>query len=383
MSNEKPAYIPTPPKSIGLSRRLVVAIIIFFLSVMVLFLVFLKRYSTNAITHQSSSIEAPINQEDSSAQIAKIESEEHHPLLVSADNKTKSMVRASATNAGAKAQSGIKNKAEFREGSNASISVYHNPASRLYTSNSRKTPVSNSRIGAMNALSRINRGRLDPYQVQNMQSEKMTFLKESNKKSEDYIKSTLHKPLSPFELKAGTIIPATLVTGINSTLPGTIIAKVRRDVFDSVSGNYLLIPQGTTLLGRYDSQVAYGQSRVLIVWSRLIFPNGASFDLQGMPGVDLSGMAGLHDKVNHHYFRVFGNALLLSLFGSVGQLSQPRNNTNQLSAQQVLYAAVGQQMSQTAIQLMERNMNIQPTIMIRAGVNFNVILTQDIVISCF
>jgi type IV secretion system protein TrbI len=120
------------------------------------------------------------------------------------------------------------------------------------------------------------------------------------------------------DIKAGTIIPATLVTGINSDLPGTMIGKVRRNVYDTVTGNYLLIPQGTTLIGNYDSKVVFGQSRVLIVWSRLIFPNGSSFDLQGMPGVDLTGMAGLHDQVDNHYKRIFGSALLFSVFGAAG-----------------------------------------------------------------
>lgn len=194
------------------------------------------------------------------------------------------------------------------------------------------------------------------------------------------IQGLLQPPISPYQLNAGTIIPANLVTGINSNLPGNIVAKVRRDVYDTATGNHLLIPQGTTLIGSYDSQVAYGQSRVLIVWSRLVFPDASSFDLQGMPGADLTGMAGLHDQVDKHYFRIFGSALMFSVFGAAGQLSQPQSNNNQLSSQQIIYGAIGQQMGQTASQLVAKNMNIQPTLKIRPGTDFNVLLTRDMIL---
>jgi type IV secretion system protein VirB10 len=170
------------------------------------------------------------------------------------------------------------------------------------------------------------------------------------------------------------------MTGIQSDLPGTIIAKVRQNVYDTVSGNFLLIPQGTTLIGTYDSQVAFGQSRVLIAWSRLIFPNGTSFDLLGMPGADLLGRSGLHDQVDNHYMRIFGSSLMLSIFGAAGQLSQPQTNNGQMTTQQILYGAVGEQMSQTAAQMMEKNLNIQPTLNIRQGARFNVLLTRDLVL---
>ena len=176
------------------------------------------------------------------------------------------------------------------------------------------------------------------------------------------------------------MLPATLQTGIQSDLPGTIIAKIRQDVFDTKTGNYLLIPQGATLIGVYDSQVAYGQERVLIAWQRLIFPNGVSQNLEGQAGVDLMGLAGLQDKVNHHYFRVFSSAVMFSLFGAAAQLSQPQTNNNGLSPQQIVAGAMGQQLSETGAQLVARNMNIQPTLTIRPGANFNVLLARDLVL---
>ncbi len=163
-------------------------------------------------------------------------------------------------------------------------------------------------------------------------------------------------------------------------MPGNIIARVRRDVYDTATGNYLLIPQGTTLIDNYDSQVAYGQSRVLIVWSRLLFPNASSFDLRGMPGADLAGMVGLQDQVDNHYFRLFSSALMFSVFGAAGQLSQPQSSNNQLSSQQIIDGVIGQQMGQTATQLVAKNMNIQPTLKIRPGTDFNMLLTRDMVL---
>jgi type IV secretory pathway VirB10-like protein len=223
----------------------------------------------------------------------------------------------------------------------------------------------------------------DNYQQQNMQGEKTAFLQTNNKQAGNfYLDSKLTNPVSPYEVKAGTIIPATLVTGINSDLPGEIIAQVSQNVYDTVTGNYLLIPQGTRVIGVYDNQVAYGQSRVLIAWSRLLYPNGQSFDLEGQPGVDLAGMAGLHDLVDNHYMRIFGSALMFSMFGALGQMSQPQqsNNNGALSNQQIIYGAVGTQLTQTGAQMVQKNMNIQPTLEIRQGAEFRILLTRDMVL---
>ena len=222
----------------------------------------------------------------------------------------------------------------------------------------------------------------DSYQTQNGQDQKTAFLQANQSSSSNfYLSSQLTKPVSPYEVKAGTIIPALLLTGINSDLPGEIIAQVSQNVYDTVTGNYLLIPQGTRVIGIYDSKVAYGQSRVLIVWNRLIYPNGDSFDLQGQPGADLMGMAGLEDQVNNHYVKIFGSALAFSLFGALGQLSQPQQSQNAYpSNAQIIYGAIGQNMTQAGIQLTEKNMNIQPTITIRPGANFNILLTRDMVL---
>jgi type IV secretion system protein VirB10 len=199
----------------------------------------------------------------------------------------------------------------------------------------------------------------------------------------EVLPAALRTPVSRYEVKAGTIIPAVLLTGVNSDLPGQLIAQVREPVFDTESGQYLLLPQGTRLIGLYDHQVAYGQERVLVTWKRVIFPNGSSLSLKdGMPGTDAAGASGFNDQVNHHLVRVFGHALLLSVLSAGVQLSQIPSFGQGFTgptAGNVLGAAVGQELGQTSSELIRRGMNIPPTIEIRPGYAFNVMVTQDLV----
>jgi type IV secretory pathway VirB10-like protein len=217
----------------------------------------------------------------------------------------------------------------------------------------------------------------------NMQSEKKNFLNEAQQNNPDYLGAAVQNPVSPYELQAGSIIPATLITGINSDLPGQITAQVTENVYDSISGNNLLIPQGTKVVGLYDSKVAYGQERVLVAWKRLIFPNGKSLDLNGMPGVDISGYAGFNDEVNNHYTKIFGSVVLMSLLSAGAQLSQPQNNTNNLNAgpnvNQMLAQSLGTNIANTANTITQKNISIQPTLEIRPGYEFNISVTRDMV----
>jgi type IV secretory pathway VirB10-like protein len=199
----------------------------------------------------------------------------------------------------------------------------------------------------------------------------------------EVLPATLRGPVSRYEVKAGTVIPAVLLTGVNSDLPGQLIGQVREPVFDTETGQHLLIPQGTRLIGLYDHQVVYGQERVLVTWKRVLFPNGASLSLKdGMPGTDATGVAGFHDEVNLHLVRVFGNALLLTVFSAGAQLSQIPDYGRGFagpSAGNVLGAALGQQLGQTSNELIRRGINIAPTLEIRPGYAFNVMVTQDLV----
>lgn len=187
---------------------------------------------------------------------------------------------------------------------------------------------------------------------------------------------------SSFELKAGTVLPSHILFGINSDLPGQVVAQIRENVYDSVTGKHLLIPQGTRAVGAYDSSIELGQARLLVGWDRLIYPDGSSLELDRMPGADQAGAGGLADKVNRHTGRVFGNALLFSLFSAGAQLSQPdAAGAGAYDSKQVLAAALGQQLGQAGIQMIQQNMNVQPTLTIRPGLRFNIVLTKDVVLA--
>jgi len=216
---------------------------------------------------------------------------------------------------------------------------------------------------------------------QNRQDEKRSFAADKRNGS-PYLLATLQRPLSRFEIKAGTIIPGLTITGINSDLPGQITAQVRENVYDTVTGRYLLIPQGTRLVGDYDSKVTYAQDRALIVWSRLIMPNGNSISLEGMPGVDMSGYAGLKDRVNNHYAKMVTGVVLGSVIGAGAQVAtggQGSANTS-TSFSQLAVSGAAQNMNNAGQQITSKNLGIQPTITIRPGWKLNVFVTKDMIL---
>ncbi len=219
------------------------------------------------------------------------------------------------------------------------------------------------------------------YETQNMQTTKEQFLQSSAaKKTDDYLKSTRTAPLSEYEIKAGWEIPAVLEQSLNSDLPGEIKALVMSNVYDTATGRYLLIPQGSRLIGQYDARVAYGQDGVQVVWNRIIFPDASSIDLSGMAGLDSHGNSGLRDKVDRHYKRLFGFAALTSAFTAAFEISQRRNQNilTTPSASQMASSAVGQELSETGAQITRRNLNVQPTIKVPAGYKFTVRVDRDI-----
>lgn len=191
----------------------------------------------------------------------------------------------------------------------------------------------------------------------------------------------------PLELKTGAVIPGVMVTGINSDLPGNIIAQVSQNVFDTATGRQLLIPQGAKLFGVYDSRVIYGQERVLVAWNRIVFPDGSAVTLGAMPGSDMAGNAGYTDEVNNHYLRIFGSAILMSMITGGMSYSMDALNTsgnsgqgNQVpTLQDEMGSALAAQLGQATMQLLQKNLNIKPTLEIWPGYQFNVIVTKDMV----
>ena len=217
--------------------------------------------------------------------------------------------------------------------------------------------------------------------TQNGQDRKLAFVNASIDRrttSPDRIEA----PASSYVVQAGNIIPASLITGIRSDLPGQITAQVTESIFDSPTGRFLLIPQGTRLIGVYDSQVAFGQSRVLLVWNRLIMPNGRSIVLERQPGADTAGYSGLEDDVDNHWGALFKAALLSTLLGvgselGAGSDSGTGNNGGLIQA---LRLGASDSLNQTGQKIVQRNLNIQPTLTIRPGFPVRVIVNRELVL---
>jgi type IV secretory pathway VirB10-like protein len=198
----------------------------------------------------------------------------------------------------------------------------------------------------------------------------------------DYADVTLDRAplpeLSANRLAAGTIIPAALETAIDTDLAGTIAARVTANVYDTTTGDILLIPQGARLLGRYDRDVAYGQRRAFLVWERILFPNGSSLSLGTMPGVDAIGAAGVRDQVDYHGDRLLGAIGLGALISTIGEIARDGDDDERSFSQNVGDAAAAEA-ARVSGRLVERELQVRPTIRIRAGMPVRVILTRDVI----
>jgi type IV secretory pathway VirB10-like protein len=181
---------------------------------------------------------------------------------------------------------------------------------------------------------------------------------------------------SAYAVMAGSIIPASLVTGLNSDLPGATIAQVTENVYDTVTGQYLLIPQGTRLVGKYDSVVAYGQKRALLVWTRIILPNGNSIVIDNLPATDVAGYAGLEDEVDIHTWQLLKGIGMATLLGVGTQLSIGNNESDLVKA---LRESVQQTTNRAGQRIVERELDVQPTITVRPGWPLRVIVSKDLV----
>ncbi|AIC30112.1 conjugal transfer protein TrbI 2 (plasmid) [Rhizobium etli bv. mimosae str. IE4771] len=215
---------------------------------------------------------------------------------------------------------------------------------------------------------------------QNAQSSKEGFFNQ-NIKDLGYLPNQVVPQMSPYELKRGSVIPATLITGLNSDLPGRISAQVSQNVYDSATGYRLLIPQGAKLFGRYDSKVSFGQERVLVVWTDLIFPNGSTLQIGGMAGSDAEGYGGFKDKVDRHLWRTWSSAALVAIIGTGIDMSMPESSTlaTQDTASDAVRRNFADSFGRVTEQTISKNLSVQPTISIRPGYKFNVLVDQDIV----
>ncbi|HRM53427.1 MAG TPA: TrbI/VirB10 family protein [Ottowia sp.] len=218
----------------------------------------------------------------------------------------------------------------------------------------------------------------DPTAVQNRQDQKEAFLKAGSTETRN--SGHLAPPASPYQVMAGTVIAGALVTGIKSDLPGDVIATVTEPVYDTATGKFLLIPQGSRILGKYNSQVSYGQSRVQVVWNRVILPDTSSLTLDNLVGTDPAGYAGLEDDVDWHWKRIVAGAVLTTLLGVGAELAAPENRQD---GNRIVIAgrdSAQDSINQVGQEIARRNMNIQPTLTSRPGLPVRIIVNKDLVL---
>ena len=214
--------------------------------------------------------------------------------------------------------------------------------------------------------------------MQNRQDQKEAFQKAGATETRN--SGNLQMPTSPYQVMAGTVIAAALVTGIKSDLPGDVIGTVTEPVYDTATGRYLLIPQGSRIFGKYNSQVAYGQSRVQVVWNRIILPDTSSLTLDNLAGADPAGYAGLEDDVDYHWSRLFAGAAMTTLLGVGAELAAPENRQN---GNRVIIAgrdSLQDSVNQVGQEMTRRNLNIQPTLTERPGLPVRIIVNRDLVL---
>jgi type IV secretory pathway VirB10-like protein len=219
----------------------------------------------------------------------------------------------------------------------------------------------------------------DPTTIQNRQDQKETFLaggSEATTRNAGNVQSAA----SPYTVTAGTVIPAALVTGINSDLPGQVIATVTQPIYDTATGRYLLIPQGSRLIGRYDSQVAFGQQRVLLVWLRIILPDTSSIALDKLPGIDQAGYAGVQDGVDWHWGRILAGAALATMLGVSSELAVSGQGSTNGNVVIALRNSAQDTTNQVGQEITRRNLSVQPTLTVRPGFPMDVMVNKDLVL---
>ena len=245
--------------------------------------------------------------------------------------------------------------------------------SEANTANSSKAQTTSSPFTALGSLEELQgQGQPTP---QTAQDKKLVFL---NAKPDGsiYNENSLQKPVSPFTLMAGSIIPASLATGLNSDLPGFVIGQVTENVYDTVSGRYLLVPQGTKIIGKYDSVVAFGQKRALVIWQRLIRPDGSSLVIDNLPATDEGGYAGLEDQVDYHTWSLLKGVALATLLGVGSELTLGNNQNDLISA---LQQSAVKNTDQAGQKFVQRQLDVQPTLTVRPGWPLRIIVHKDLV----
>ncbi len=194
---------------------------------------------------------------------------------------------------------------------------------------------------------------------------------------DDESQDRMRQPKTPFCILQGSVIRAVLINGINSDLPGQISAQVSEDVFDTPKGRFVLIPRGSRLIGQYASNPHYGQERVFLAFNRLIFPNGKSLRLNAMPGQSADGYSGFDAHTDNHFFKLLSGCFMLSAI-STSNYKMQRNDNDFMNTQEAMSLSIAQNLNQVMTNIVERNMNISPTLKVKPGFLFSVAVTQDL-----
>ena len=222
----------------------------------------------------------------------------------------------------------------------------------------------------------------DPTTTQNRQDQKEAFLANGGD-APTRNAGSIQPVASPYTVMAGTVIPAALVTGINSDLPGQVIATVTQPIYDTATGRTLLIPQGSRLIGRYDSQVAFGQRRVLLVWLRIILPDTSSVALDKLPGIDQAGYAGLEDGVDWHWGRILAGAALATMLGVSSELAVSNQGDTNGNVVLALRDSAQDTTNQVGQEITRRNLSVQPTLTVRPGFPMDVMVNKDLLLRSY
>ena len=213
---------------------------------------------------------------------------------------------------------------------------------------------------------------------QNKKKEHLEFYKQGTNENTGS-QYRIEKLKNPYSVLSGTVIPGVLISGMNSDLPGTILGQVARDVYDTVTGEYLLIPRGTKLIGIYDTDTAFAQTRGAVIWQRMVLPNGDSMVLPNFTGSDQEGYSGFKDKKRSHYARVVWS----SLFGAAaigGLAAAADDNSDKNTFRENAAQEMESNMSNVVNRIVDKNLNIAPTIIIRPGYKFNIIVDKDLIL---
>lgn len=248
------------------------------------------------------------------------------------------------------------------------------------TASNNRQRANNGELPIINLPSELEEGQANNFMSEdiNKQPEKKAFLNQE-KARKNYNEDLISSPVSKYEVKMGGIIPGILQTGINSDLPGSMTAIVREDVYDTVSGRYLLIPKGTRVIGKYSSFISFGQSRVLVVWQRLIFPNGKSINLDNFEGADMSGYSGLVGDVDNHTLKLLQGVVLASVLGAAAGIVDDRGD-DRGSWRNGAGRGAGEEVITIGETMAGRLLAVQPTIKIQPGTRFNIMVNSDLVL---